>query len=109
MQSAKELICQLKNHAVAAFWSAPAAVFLFAIIAVFFGQNVTVRWVVAVTMLVLSLGILIWEQAPIRRITASLLEATRQAEADGENARRQIQSLEEACGRMELERKNAEE
>ena len=69
MQSAKELICQLKNHAVAAFWSTPAAVFLFAIIPIFFGQSVRVRWVLAVILLVLSLGILIWEQAPIRRIT----------------------------------------
>jgi chromosome segregation ATPase len=109
MQSAKELICQLKNHAVAAFWSTPAAVFLFAIVPAFFGLSVTVRWVLAVTMLVLSLGILIWEQAPLRRISASLLEAARQAEADAEKCRRQILNLEEACGRMELERKNAEE
>jgi hypothetical protein len=109
MQSAKDLICQLKNHAVAAFWSTPAAIFLFAIVAALFGQSVTIRWVLAVTMLVLSLGILIWEQAPIRRISALLLEITRQTEAEGEKCRRQVLDLEETCRRMELDRKNSEE
>jgi chromosome segregation ATPase len=60
-------------------------------------------------MLALSLGILIWEQAPLRRICASLLEAVRQAEADAEKNRQRILNLEEARSRMELERKNAEE
>ena len=100
MQSAKELISQLKNHAIAAFWSMPAAVFLFAVVPAFFAQSVTVRWALAVTMLVLSLGILIWEQAPIRRICASLLEAVRQAEADAEKNRQRILDLEEARSRM---------
>ena len=109
MHGAKELIFKFKDHASAAFWSLSAAVFVFAVLLVLLGESAAVRWALAIMMLLVCIGILIWAQEPVRKICASLEQATGQAEAEGETRRQKILELEETCNRLEREKGNIQE
>jgi hypothetical protein len=109
MHGTKELICQLKNRVGAAFWSMAAVVVLLGILPVFFELSGALRWVLAILMLVLLLGIVFWAQLSIGKISASLLEATQQAQAEDEKRHQQILDQQQTCRQMELDRKKAAE
>ncbi|HZR21361.1 MAG TPA: hypothetical protein VFE51_29030 [Verrucomicrobiae bacterium] len=109
MPDLKEWICRLKKQASAAFWSMPAVVLFFAILPAFFVLSGTFHWIMAILMLVLSLGIALGGQSSIRKTCASLLEAGELAKAEDERRRQQFLELQETCRQMEVEKKKAAE